>query len=168
MDRWQIEPFNVSHQRGEFCCGKAPLDDFLRSLISQYEKRKLGRTYVAIVPGNPRVYGYYTLAASSVAFQSLPPGAAKKLPRHRVPVVLLGRLAVDKEAQGRGFGEELLMDALRRCVQLSQNIGIHAVEVMAIDADAKRFYLKYGFTPLADEELHLFLPIRTIEQGFLP
>jgi GNAT superfamily N-acetyltransferase len=164
MDKWQIEPLDRSHQRGEFCCGKAPLDEFLRSLVSQYEKRKLGRTYVAVLPSDKKVYGYYTLASSSVVFENLPSHRAKKLPKHPVPVVLLGRLAVDRAAQGRGLGEQLLMDALRRCLDLSEKLGIHAVEVLAIDAVAKGFYLRYGFVPLMDDEFHLYMPMKTVEQ----
>jgi GNAT superfamily N-acetyltransferase len=162
MDDWQIRPLDRSHQRGEFCCGKAPLDEFLRSLVSQYDRRKLGRTYVAVLPGDTKVQGYYTLSSGSVPFQNLPTHTAKKLPKHPVPVALLGRLAVDKAAQGRGLGEALLMDALRRCLDLSDRLGIFAVEVMAMDAEAKRFYLKYGFVPLMDNDLHLFLPMKTI------
>ncbi len=163
MDNWQFEPLDRSHQSGEFCCGKAPLDEFLRSLVSQYEKRKLGRTYVAVLPNDRRIYGYYTLASGSIPFQNLPPAVAKKLPRHPVPVALLGRLAVDQVAQGRGLGEELLMDALRRCLELSYHLGIFAVEVMALDTQAEGFYLKYGFVPLLDNNLHLYLPMKTIE-----
>ncbi len=164
MDEWQIEPLDGSHERGEFSCGKEVLDAFLHSLVSQYNKRKLGRTYVATLPGGKQVYGYYTLASGSVPFQNLPTLVAKKLPKHPVPVALLGRLVVDKAAQGRGLGEFLLIDALRRCLELSDQLGIFAVEVLAIDAEAKRFYLKYGFVPLVDNDLHLFLPMKTIEE----
>jgi GNAT superfamily N-acetyltransferase len=163
MGEWQIEPLDRSHQRGDFCCGKAPLDDFLRSLVSQYDKRKLGRTYVAVLPSDKKVSGYYTLASGSIPFQNLPPPIAKKLPKHPVPVALLGRLAVDRAVQGRHLGEELLIDALRRCLELSDQLGIFAVEVMAIDPEAKHFYLRYGFVPLLDNDLHLFLPMKTIE-----
>jgi GNAT superfamily N-acetyltransferase len=163
MDEYRIDQLNRSHERGEFCCGKAPLDEFLRSLVSQYDKRKLGRTYVAVLPDDRRVYGYYTLASGSIPFQHLPPKLAKKLPRHPVPVALLGRLAVDQAAQGQGLGAELLMDALKRCLALSAELGIFAVAVLAIDEEAKRFYVKYGFVPLADSDLHLYMPLRTIE-----
>jgi GNAT superfamily N-acetyltransferase len=163
MDDWRIEPLNRSHQRGEFCCGKAPLDEFLRSLVSQYEKRKLGRTFVAVRPGEKRVYGYYTLASSSVPCQHLPASIAKRLPKHPVPVALLGRLAVDQQAQGRRLGAELLMDALHRCLALSAQLGLFAVEVWAIDDEARRFYLKYGFLTLTDNAMHLFLPMKTVE-----
>lgn len=165
MAPWQIEPLGATHERGEFFCGKASLDDFLRLRASQYEKRRLGRTYVALFPGTTRVAGYYTLAAGAVAIANLPPEAAKRLPKHPVPVVLLGRLAVDQNAKSQGLGRSLLRDALRRSLSLSEQIGMFAVEVLAIDADARDFYLKFGFTPLADNDLHLFLPIRTIAQG---
>jgi GNAT superfamily N-acetyltransferase len=166
MADWHVERLDRSHRRGEFCCGKAPLDEFLRTLVSQYEKRRLGRTYVAVRAGDERVYGYYTLASGAVAFQNLPPDTARKLPRHPVPVALLGRLAVDRAAQGQGLGEFLLMDALGRCLELSGRLGIFAVEVMALDPEAKEFYRKYGFVPLADDDLHLFLPMKTIAEGF--
>jgi GNAT superfamily N-acetyltransferase len=163
MAEWHIERLDHSHQRAEFSCGKGPLDEFLRSLVSQYEKRKLGRTYVAVLPRDKKVYGYYTLASGAVPFQNLPSAIGKKLPKHPIPVALLGRLAVDRVAQGRGLGEELLIDSLRRCLDLSDKIGIFAVEVLAIDAEAKRFYVKYGFVPLLDNDHHLYLPIKTIE-----
>ena len=166
MAEWIIEPLGRAHQRAEFCCGKPPLDNFLHALVSQYEKRRLGRTYVAVRPGEERVLGYYTLASGSVAFENLPGKAAKKLPRHPVPVVLLARLAVDQAAQGQGLGGLLLADALKRCLGLAGQLGIHAVEVDAIDDQAKAFYEKYGFVPLLDNPRHLYLPVATIEDAF--
>lgn len=163
MAEWAIEPLNRTHERDQFACGKGPLDTFLRTLVSQYEKRRLGRTYVAIRSGEKQVLGYYTLASSAVAFQSLPAQASKKLPRHPVPVILLARLAVDQSVQGQDLGAWLLEDALRRCLGLSGQLGAHAVEVEAIDEQARAFYEKYGFVALADAPHHLYLPVATIE-----
>ncbi len=165
MGDWHIEPLERDHLRGAFSCGKPPLDDFIRRLVSQYEKRNLGRTYIAVQPGETRVCGYYTLASSAIAFQNLPETSARKLPRHPVPVVLIARLAVDQAVQGQGLGETLLLDAFRRCLELADKLGIHAVEVDAIDLQARGFYEKYGFVPLLDNELHLFLPVSTIRDG---
>lgn len=165
MSEWRIELLRDSHERGEFSCGKAALDGFLRLRASQYERRRLGRTYVALFPGAATVAGYYTLAAGAIAIANLPPETAKRLPKHPVPVILLGRLAVDQKARGQGLGRALLRDALRRSLELSEQLGLFAVEVLAIDSEAKEFYTKYGFVPLADNELHLFLPIKTIEAG---
>ena len=155
MAEWQIEALDREHSRGAFSCGKPPLDEFIRRLVSQYQKRNLGRTYVAVRPGERTVYGYYTLASGSVSFEHIPEAAARKLPRHPVPVVLLARLAVDQAVRGLGLGEALLIDALRRCLRLAEELGIHAVEVDAIDPQARGFYEKYGFVPLLDRELHL-------------
>ncbi|HEV3257398.1 MAG TPA: GNAT family N-acetyltransferase [Gemmataceae bacterium] len=166
MGEWLIERLDRLHARGEFRCGKAPLDNFLHSLVGQYEKRRLGRTYVAVRPGEKRVYGYYTLASGAVSFQHLPAKAAKKLPRHPVPVALLARLAVDQAVQGSGLGKFLLTDALMRCLDLSRQLGIHAVEVDAIDKQAKDFYQRFSFVPLEDNELHLYLPMATVEEAF--
>lgn len=166
MANWQIERLDRSHQRGEFSCGKAPLDKFLRTLVSQYEKRKFGRTYVATQPPAKHVLGYYTLASSAIPFDAVPHAASRKLPRHPVPVVLLARLAVDQSVHGQGLGAELLVDALRQCLELEVRLGIHAVEVDAIDEEAKQFYARYGFEPLLDNALHLYLPMTKVQLGF--
>lgn len=166
MADWVVEPLDRAHQRAEFCCGKSALDAFLTSLVSQYEKRRLGRTYVAVQSGGTRVFGYYTISSGAVAFENLPADGGGKLPRHPVPVILLARLAVDRNAQGAGLGRLLLMDALSRCLSLSEQLGVYAVEVDAIDAEAKNFYLKYGFVPLHDNALHLYMPIATIRDAF--
>jgi GNAT superfamily N-acetyltransferase len=166
MTDWSIERLSRSHDRSAFDCGKPPLDDFLRKLVSQYEKRNLGRTYVAVMPDAKRVVGYYTLALGSVTFENLPAEAANKLPRHPVPVALLARLAVDRSLQGGGLGVALLMDAFDRCLKLSDELAIHAVTVDAIDEETAAFYTKFGFVALRDDPRHLFLPMATIEQAF--
>ena len=164
MVDWVVEPFGKQHRRDDFSCGKPPLDDFLRTRVSQYEMRRFGKTFVAVPRGELKVIGYYTLAAGAVSFEHLPATTAHKLPKHPVPVVLLARLAVDKPAQGIRLGEGLLLDALQRALGLSAGLGVHAVEVDAIDDSAARFYGKYGFTPLLDDPLHLYLPISTVEK----
>ena len=165
MADWLIERLGRSHERPAFDCGKSPLDEFIARLVSQYEKRNLGRTYVAVRPGERRVIGYYTLASGAIAFQNLPEDSARKLPKHPVPVILLARLAVDRSAQGQGLGEGLLLDALSRCLGLADEVGVHAVEVDAIDRQARAFYEKYGFVPLPDSESHLFLPVSTMRDS---
>ena len=140
MDDWRIEPLDRTHKRAEFACGKPPLDDFIRALASQYERRRPGRNALSFVKaGNRQVLAYYTIASSSLSFEELPADTGRKLPKHPVPVILLGRLAVDQSAQDQRLGEKLLIYALRRSLELSQFLGIHAIEVDAIDAEAKAF-----------------------------
>jgi GNAT superfamily N-acetyltransferase len=165
MGSWQIGPLSKDHERGEFSCGKASLDLYLRQQAGQLQKKNYGRTFVATRPGANRVIGYYTLATGGVQFEQLPADVSRKLPKHPAPVVLLARLAVDQTARGERLGEGLLLDACDRCLGLSEQVGIYAVLVHAKDEGARQFYLKYGFVPLVDQPLHLFLPITTIRDG---
>jgi len=166
---WRIEAFDRRvHQRDAFDCGVEVLDRWLKQQASQYEKRGLARTYVLVTEQDRTVRGYYAIANHAVVFDALPPEQAKGLPQLDVPVVLLGRLAVDRGVQGQQLGELLLLDALRRAEYLAKKIGIRAVEVEAIDATAKRFYEKYGFIALADDPHHFFLPINTVRKLKLP
>jgi GNAT superfamily N-acetyltransferase len=166
MGEFTIEPLKSSHVRASFCCGQPSLDQFLQTSVSQYDRRRIGRTYVAVRPGESVVLGYYTLAASSIQVPSLPEALARKLPRHAIPSILLGRLAVDQSVRGQGLGRLLLIDALSTCLDISRRVGVFAVEVHAIDADARAFYLKFGFGLLTDNEDHLVLPVKTIAQEF--
>ncbi len=163
----QIEPYDrTRHKRTGFDCGQPALNDFLRTLVTQYEKRRLGKTFVAVrADEGKKVVGYYTLAAGAVAFSDVPDEVGCKLPRHPVPVILLARLAVDRSVQEHGLGTELLRDALRRALGLSSALGVFAVEVLAIDEKATTFYPKLGFMSLLDDPRHMYLPIRTIEQA---
>ena len=168
MGEWRIERLDRGHVREGFDCGKPSLNDFLHTLVSQYEKRDLGRTYVALLGEDPRVLGYYTLASGSIEAESLPANQAKKLPRHAVPMVLLARLAVDQGVHGQGLGGLLLRDGLTRSLALSETLGIHAVVVDALDAKAKTFYERFGFMSLTEDPMRLFLPLSTIRSAVKP
>lgn len=166
MAELQIEPLADDHERGEFSCGKAPLDVFIRTQAGQYARKDVGRTFVAVRAGERKVIGYYTLAASSIEFAHLPKDLAKRLPKHPVPVVLLGRLAVDTSARGQKLGSDLLTDAFRRTLRIAEDLGVFAVHVHALDDEAKAFYARFGFRSLLDQERHLVLPIATIRKSF--
>lgn len=161
---WRIERLSKSHERTSFCCGKTSLDEFIQKFAMQYEKKDMGRTYVAVAPEESRVLGSYTLSTGAVAFAILPDDVSRKLPRHPIPVIHLGRLAVDQSARGKRLGETLLLDALRRCSELAEQVGVHAVEVYALDEEARGFCLKYGFTSLAEDAFHLYLSMKAIRQ----
>ncbi|QDV13916.1 hypothetical protein CA51_38080 [Rosistilla oblonga] len=166
---WGIEPFErKKHVRTGFDCGVAVLNDWLATKISQYEKRDLARTYVLVGDGGNAVKGYYALSNHTVVYEALAKDQARGLPQIDLPVVLIGRLAVDTTVRGQGLGEFLLLDALRRVEYLAAKIGIQAVEVDAINDRAKQFYLKYGFTPLQDNPSHLFLPMQVVRKLRLP
>src|SRR5262245_33479151 len=162
MAEWVIERLARAHDRSEFSCGKPALDTFIRTLVSQYEKRRLGRTWVATETGQARVAGYYTIAAGAFDITSLPEAVRKKLPKHPVPTIHIGRLAVDVAYRGQRLGERLLFHALHTSLDLSEKLGAFAVDLIAIDDDARNFYLKYGFLEVLDDRMHLYLPMQTI------
>lgn len=158
-----IERLAAHHDRRGFDCGTFELDRFIAQFASQHDERGYGRTYV-LIEGAPKVLGFYTLSSGSVVFGEVSEEILRKLPRHPMPVVHLGRMAIVREAQGKDWGELLLIDALKRSLTVSENLGVHAVEVVAKDERARDFYLKYGFKPLADDLLHLYLPMKTIRK----
>jgi predicted GNAT family N-acyltransferase len=160
MPTWRIERLSDTKvDRRSFNSGDAELDRFLHQFASQYEKRNVGRTFIAMPTGADVVAGYYTLANSSVSFEAVP----IKLPRHPIPTLLLARLAVDVSQRGQRLGEFLLFDALRRSLDIAKNAALFAVEVDAYQT-AIPFYTKYGFQPFLDNAQHLFLPIKHVEQ----
>lgn len=136
------EKLSVGHDLAGFDCGEAVLDDWLRRRALANEESGSSRTYV--VSAAKRVVGYYTLAVGAVAHTGAPGRVKRNMP-DPVPVMVLGRLAVDKDFQGRGIGSGLLRDAVLRTVQAAEIAGIRAILVHAISEAAKRFYQDYGF-----------------------
>ena len=155
-----IERLSSQQDRCNFDCGADELNSYLQRYSSQHERKGIGRTYVAVKHGQMRVLGYYTISSSAVAFDTVP----EDLPRHPVPVALVGRLAVDNTARGQRLGETLLIHALRSAQRAARLVGIYAVVVDALDYSAKSFYLKYGFQELTDDHLRLYLPMKAIEK----
>jgi predicted GNAT family N-acyltransferase len=157
-----IERLSSHHDRDSFDCGVEELNAYLQRYSGQHERKGMGRTYVAVDTADEsrRILGYYTISSSSVGFDEVP----ENLPHHPIPVALIGRLGVDISARGRGLGETLLVHALRSALRASEIVGLYAVVVDAFDQHAKNFYLKYGFDELADDRLHLYLPIKAIKQ----
>ena len=160
-----IKPLGRQHDRASLDCGEPALDEFFRRNARQNEERGISRTYVATVQGESRVLGFYSLAAGSVPVGDLPETERRRLPRYPIPAVKLARLAVDRSAQGSGVGKALLADALRRSVRAADIVGIFAVEVYAKQDAAAAFYHRFGFVPLEDDRLHLYLPIHTVRAG---
>jgi GNAT superfamily N-acetyltransferase len=165
MGDWIVEPLGKGHQRGEFSCGHASLDGFLKKYATQYARRKLGTTYVATQRGESRVLGYYTLAPSHFEFAHAPAKLLKGLPKHPIPSLLLARLAVDQSQHGRGLGKQLLFDAFDHCLRVAREVAFRAVEVEAINDSAAAFYAKYGFLPFPSDPHHLVIAIETFEEA---
>ena len=164
MANWTIRRLDQAHDRSVFDCGQPMLNEWLRDRAGQFDRRDLSRTFVAARPDEATVLGYYAVSTHRVIYDVLPSTEAKGLPRLDIPVILIGRLAVDQSVQGQGLGALLLVDALRRSMRISDQIGIRAVEVDALDDTARNFYLKFGFRPLLDDPRHLFLSMQEIRK----
>ena len=156
---YKIELLSEQHDTDRFDSGAESKDQFLRKFALQNSKGGLGRTYVAVQPDSNRVFGYYTISSSYVKFQSLP---KRHLPRYPIPSILIGKLAIDRSAQGKGLGTALLFDALKRSARVADEIGVFLVEVKALDETAKRFYLKNEFIEMIDSPESLFLNLKKI------
>ena len=157
-----IEPLDKQHDRAAFSCGVAELDSYLKHRGGQDVRRRIARVFVCTEDGSDMVRGFYTLSALSIDLSSLPEDQARKLPRHPVPCALIGRLAVDRSAQGRGLGRLLLADATQRTLGASEQVAIHALVVEAKNEAARRFYQAYGFLSLPGHPMRLFLPLSSI------
>lgn len=158
-----ISSLGKSHDRKSFDCGELSLNQYLHQYANQDIKRHINKVFVASPPETPqRVIGYYGLSAGSLDANDLPEELRRRLPRYPVPVVLLGRLAVAESHQGQGLGSILLADALQRIVQASQVMAVFAVVVDALNNRAAEFYRQFGFIPLPNQPLKLFLPMDSV------
>ncbi len=150
------------HDRGAFDCGEPALDAFLKTKAAQHQVRRISRTFVLTQSAEPgRILGYYSLSNSQVARERLSQTDAKALPRHPVPAVMLGRLAVDRAQQGKRYGQWLLMDAIKRCAMVGQQSGVYALLVDAKNEEVRRFYERFGFAAIAGLPMTLYLPLET-------
>jgi len=163
----KIELLVKKHDRAVFSCGNDTLDTYLKKRASQEAKKKIATTFVMVGNQPSEIIGYYTLSATSILLDDLPDKIAKKLPKYpQVPATLLGRLAIDRRYQGRGYGEILILDALRRSLNAATVVASYAVVVDAIDERARCLYEHYGFCDFPDRKLRLFMPMKTIADLF--
>lgn len=156
-----IEALKNNHLKDDFNCGYPMLDNYIQRQAKQDIKRDLSACFVLVL--NYKVVGYYTLSANSINREDFPKEISQKLPQSylELPTILLGRLAVDNNFKGNGYGELILLDALNRCVEISQNLGTLAIVVDPIDEKAVSFYSKYGFILIPDTG-KMFIPIKTV------
>jgi predicted GNAT family N-acyltransferase len=159
-----FEPLGKHHDRAAFDCGTDVLNRYIREQAGQDSTKKIAATFVLVGNAPATISGYYTLSSTSINVGELPEAVAKKLPRYPLmPATLIGRLAVDRHYQGKGSGELLLVDALKRSLVSTKQIGSVAVVVEAIGDSAKAFYAHFQFILLEGFSHRLFVPIKVIE-----
>jgi ribosomal protein S18 acetylase RimI-like enzyme len=159
-----LVPISKELQKAPFDCGNPDLNHYFRHYALKNDALLIGKTFVA-VDQFQTVAGYMTLSNAQIEAATLPDTIQSALPRYPVPAVRIAKLAVNAAFQDRGVGSWLLRSALQRALDISASVGIFTVLVDAIDDTAKGFYLKYGFIPLQDHALTLFLPLATIRKA---
>lgn len=148
------------HDRHGFDCGVPALNEYLQRFAEQHRRRGISAVYVLADSTKPAVIlGYYTLSAAEVDVSRLAEADRRRLPRYPVPCFRMGRLASRADQRGRGLGKLLVGCAVDRCLKARTQVAAYALIVDAKDAAAKAFYEHYGFTPLVDRALTLYLPL---------
>ena len=159
-DPLHIEKLQRTHAVEDFTCGEPELDRFLIRHALQAQQKNSSQTYIGL--SGTTIIGYYTIVAGEVRHAEAPERVVKGMPRHPIPLLVLARLAVHSEWQGRGVGAGLLLDALGRTLQVADIVGVRALAVHAKDDDAAALYRHFGFVPSPTDSRHLFIPIKDI------
>lgn len=159
----KFEEISTLHDRESFDCEVELLNLYLKKFARQNHEKGISLTIVATSKKDPKtIIGFYSVSSGQIEYDSLPEEVSKRLPKYPVPIMRIGRLAVDKHFKGKGRGEDLLVNAFERALEVSRRVGIFAVVVDAKNNKAKSFYKKYGFVELVGKPLVLFIPITSI------
>jgi len=150
-------PITEADDLATFDSAEPSLDDYLRKRALANHVGGAARCFVTC--GDGRVVGFYALASSSVERDACPGGVRRNMP-DPVPVILLARLAVDRKERGRGLGSHLLRDAIARCVQVADTIGVRAILAHALHDEACSFYAHFEFEPSPTDPLHMVLSMK--------
>ncbi len=156
----------ASHVLEDFDCGKPGLNDWLLRHARQAQASGSAKTFV--VADGQRLAGFYSLAVGQIDTLEAPDRVRKGMGAYPVPVVILARLAVTMQDHGRGIGIGMLQDAIRRTVAISEQAGVRALLTHPIDADAERFYLRFGFEASPAQEKQLLLLLKDARQLLMP
>ena len=161
-----IAPLDKGHDRTQFTCGQPDLDDWFHRRAGQDDKRNIACAFVA-TDDELGVVGFYSLSSFTLSIEDLPEEVGRKLPRYdAIPAALIGRLARDVRVRGRGVGELLLADAVRRILGAGRSVAVFAIVVDAKDATASAFYEGFGFRPFPLRLQRLFLLVSTAAAAF--
>ena len=158
------EKLRADHDLSEFECGEPTLDDWLRRRALPNEESGASRTYLVCV--GEQVVGYYALAVGAVTHAEAPGRVRRNMP-DPVPVMIIGRLAVHKDFQGRKIGPALLRDAVLRTLQAAEIAGVRAILVHAISERARQFYEDCGFTPSPMDPMTLMITVAEAGKAFI-
>ena len=156
------EPLTRDHDTALFKCGVPSLDAYLKE--QALADARAGKSHTQVATRGHAVVAYYSLAAGSVEAAEAGTRAARGQGAQPIPVVLLARLAVDRDEQGQGIGSWMLLEALTRSAEAADIIGVRAVLVHALDERARGFYERAGFEPSPTHPLHLLMLVKDIRR----
>ncbi len=151
------QPLSSSHRLDDFFCGESSLDDWLKRRALSNHLNGASRTFVTIDPSQ-YVLGYYALATGAISHNEATGSIRRNMPEP-IPIIVLGRLAIDRRVQGRKVGASLLQDAVVRVRAVAENAGVRALLVHALNDKAKQFYEYYGFTASPISPMALMLKL---------
>lgn len=157
------EPITTAHNVESFACGVPVLDEWLKRRALKNESSGASRTFV--VCSDDQVIGYYALATGSVGHRNTPGKVRRNMP-DPIPVIVLGRLAIDERWQHAGLGRSLLRDAILRTLSVSQQAGVKALLVHTLSEDAKQFYLRNGFLESPLDPMTLIISLQDAAHNF--
>jgi GNAT superfamily N-acetyltransferase len=157
---WEEAPIAKHHDRAAFDCGDTDLNLYLQRHARQNHESGGAKCFVAMPIDAPaRILGFYTLSPASLEYSRVPALVKRGLARYDVPVFRLGRLAVDRNVQGRGLGGALLLRAADRCIRVASEVGGVALLIDAKNDRVAQWYAGYGAAALLDALLSLVLPL---------
>lgn len=154
-------PIQAGHDLTSFNSGVYSLDEWLKKRALKNEKFSASRTYVTCVEN--KVVGYYCLSSGAISLQEAPKKMTRNMP-NPIPVMIMGRLAVDQNYQNKGIGKGLLRDAVYRTLKAGEIAGVAALLVHALSEEAKRFYLSCGFVQSPIQPMTLCLPLAAVNK----
>jgi GNAT superfamily N-acetyltransferase len=159
-----VEPLATEHDVAAFDCGPEAQTAWLRRHAVQASRSDTAKVYVVCRAGTRSVVGYYALAAGSVGHDGVPPRITQGLGRYPIPVILLTRLGVDTQEQGKGLGSALVRDALLQTASVAEKVRVRALLIHAETPEAAEFYRRISpaFESSPTDPLHLILLMKDL------
>lgn len=155
------EPLSSNHNFANFTCGKPVLDNWLKKKAFKNQTDGGSRTFAVTDTGIDQVVGYYCISTGSVSHELAPGNVRRNMP-DPIPVIILGRLAVDVGYANQGIGRGLMKDCYKRAASVAEQVGVRALLIHALDEESRQYYLHLGFTESTIQERTLMLRIKDI------
>jgi GNAT superfamily N-acetyltransferase len=152
-------PITADQELTNFDCGELSLNEWLKKRA--FKNHATGASRCFVLCSGTSVIGYYSLSAGAISLDAAPKAMRRNMP-DPLPILLLGRLAVDRRYHNQGIGQALLRDAMIRAINVAGNAGVFAILVHALSDQARQFYLSRGFVQSPLQPMTLLMTIETV------